>query len=115
MPETMTDNKAGVSIVETALHKGSHVLYVLFSAAYMVVFAYQAYLWIRVHAWTKIPTDAFISRLGGRHFLPHAGEMNWALGWVLNIDLVYTLSIIATIFFGIRWLTDKKPKVTGLR
>jgi hypothetical protein len=110
VPEAITDIKAGVSIVGTVLHKGSHVLYVLFTATYMIVLAYQVYLWIRAHAWTKIPTDVFISRLAGRRFFSQPGEMNPALHWVLGIDLVYTLSIIATIFFVIRSLTNKKVK-----
>ena len=108
--ERITDNKMAVSIVGTVLNRGSHALYILFSAAYMIILAYQIYLWIRAGAWTKIPTDVFMSRLAGRQFFSQPGEMNAALRWALHIDIVYTLSIIATIFFGIRWLTAKKAK-----
>jgi len=108
--ERITDTKAAVSVVGTVLHRGSNVLYVLFSAAYMIVLAYQIYLWIRAGAWTKFPTDVFISRLAGRQFFSQPGEIDRAIHWVLTIDLVYALSLIATIFFAIRWLTKKKAK-----
>ncbi len=110
MSERITDDKVALSVVGTVLNRGSHVLYVLFSAAYMVILAYQVYLWIRAGAWTKIPTDVFMARLAGQRFFSRPGEMNAVLRWVFHIDIVYTLSIIATIFFGIRWLTAGKTK-----
>ena len=108
MSERITDDKGALSIAGTVLNRGSHVLYVMFSAAYMIILAYQIYLWIKAGAWTKIPTDDFMDRLAGHQFFSQLGKMNAALHWVLHIDIVYTLSIIATIFFGIRWLTAKK-------
>ena len=106
--ERITGSKVGVSTAGTVVHRSSHVLYILFSVAYSVVLAYQVYLWIRAGAWTKFPTDVFISRLTGRQFFSQPDEMGRALHWIFSMDLVYSLSIIATIFFAIRWLTGKK-------
>jgi hypothetical protein len=75
----------------------------------MIVFAYEIYLRVKSSIWIKIPTDVFIARVTWWQPSAHAGAIGRGIfHWVLNVDLVWVLSVIAVIFFAIRWLMDKK-------
>jgi len=92
----------------TAVGRSVHVLYVFFDSVCMAVFAYEIYRWIRSSRWVKIPTGTVIAYAFGQRPFSHAGGIGGAVSrWVLDIDIVWALSIIAIIFFAIRWLLDR--------
>jgi hypothetical protein len=107
--EGVTESKGRVSTRKAVARKSAHVLYVLLDSVCMIVFAYEIYLWIKSGKWIKIPTGVVIVHVTGWRSFAHAGEMGRGVfHWVLNVDIVWVLSIIAIIFFAIRWLMDRK-------
>ena len=109
MSEGIADSKGPASTAKAVVRKGAHVLYVLFNSACMIFFAYEIYLWIKSSKWIKIPTGVVIAHVTGWQPSAHATEIDrWVFRWVLNVDLVWVLSIIATVFLAIRWLMDKR-------
>jgi hypothetical protein len=81
------------------VQRGAYILYLVFNTACMILCAYQTFLWIKSHAWVKIPA----TRLFPDHFTngQHWEGINKIIFWILNVDLMYILGIIAIIFYAI--------------
>jgi len=71
----------------------------------MIIYGYQVYLWIRKGAWTRIPSRVVWSGAGSG---PSAGGK--LVEWMLNVELAYTLCAISMIFFGLKWLANRRVK-----
>jgi hypothetical protein len=93
------------------LRRASYVLYVAFNSACTIVFAYQGYLWVRGGGWTKIPTHLLLP--GYVLVWPVFAERNGAgrlFRWCCNVELAYTLCVIAMMFYGIKWLLERRDR-----
>lgn len=87
-----------------------HVLYVMFNTACTVVYGYQIYLWLRLGVWTKFPSRLLFYRGDRYHFASPFGMMDGIAEWVLNVELAYTLGVIAITFYAVRWWIDRQVK-----
>ncbi len=93
------------------LHGVCNILYWLFNAACLVVFAYEGYLWMRSDSWTKIPALHLVPDSVARwETLKSPDGVGPVLHWLLTIDLAYSLGGIALVFYLIRWVTSSKVK-----
>ncbi len=91
-----------------------NAVYIAFNTACMLVFAYQAYLWIRVGTWTRIPTHAVLPAWKGDNRLLSQWQVAaGAIEWVLNVELGYTLGVVATVFYVAKLVRQRKTSVTG--
>jgi hypothetical protein len=85
-----------------------HILYVIFNGACISVYAYQVYLWVKQSAWTKIPSRLLLFP-GTEHPLASHTGVTWRIvEWMLDVELAYTLCFVAMIFYGLRWLADRR-------
>jgi hypothetical protein len=96
--------------VITRIRKSSHVLYLVFNWACIIVYVYQVYLWIREGSWTRIPSKALLP--GATAWQPpvQSGLFAKLIYWILNVELAYTLCTLAVIFFALRWFADRQVK-----
>jgi len=85
-----------------------HVLYVILNTACMIVYAYQIYLWLRQGAWKRIPSGLVLHPGTVHHFSAQAGGMGKVVAWMLNVELAYSLCVVAMLFYGIRWWIDRQ-------
>jgi len=85
-----------------------NILYMIFNGACISVYGYQVYLWVKQSAWTKIPTRALLFP-GAEHSSSGQTGVTWQIAdWMLNVELAYTLCTVAMIFYGLRWLADRR-------
>lgn len=98
------------TLMQRIVRQSCHILYTLFNWACIIVYAFQIYLWIRHHAWTKIPSRVALPFVTEERLSVHPGSLSKAFHWLLNVELAYTLCALALILFGLRWLADKKKK-----
>lgn len=85
-----------------------HILYMIFNGACISVYGYQVYLWVKQSAWTNIPTRVLLPS-GAGHPLSSQTGITWKItDWMLNVELAYTLCIVAMIFYGLRWMADRQ-------
>lgn len=105
------EHRCGPSISGPILRRVSYVLYLLFNSACTIVFAYQGYLWIRSGGWTKIPTHLLLP--GGVATWPFFAESHGVgrlFRWCGNVDLAYTLCVLAMMFYGVKWLLERRDR-----
>jgi len=89
----------------------SYVLYLILNGACIAIFSYQGYLWLKEHKWTAIPTHALIPDWSGVELsLPIVGPV---ITWMLDIELMYTVGIIAMIFYIPKIRREWKGKCTS--
>ncbi|WP_093882159.1 hypothetical protein [Syntrophus gentianae] len=87
-----------------------NILYLLFNGACLSVYGYQVYLWLTQSAWKKIPSRLLLFPGSEHPFASHTG-LTWRIfEWVLDVELAYTLCTIAMIFYGLRWLADRRAQ-----
>ncbi len=110
LSEAVTRDKSNWSIQRIIVRRTCSVLYMLFNGVCMIVYAYQIYLWIRQGFWTKIPSQVLLTRGLESRVLNLSGTIGGVVHWTLNVELAYTLCVIATIFYVFRWLADRKGK-----
>ena len=105
------DHLCRPSISGRILRRASHVLYLFFNWACTIVFVYQGYLWIRKGSWTKIPTSLLFSRgISTRPFFTESHGAGGLVRWCLSVDLIYTLGVIAMIFYAVKWLLERRER-----
>jgi hypothetical protein len=101
---------AGVSGTMRYARKTSHILYLLFNWACVIVYAYQVYGWITKGSWTRIPTGILLSGSAASPFMPLSRQTGTILSWMLNVELAYTLCALAIIFHALRWFLGRKAR-----
>ncbi len=85
-----------------------HVLYIAFNGACLAVYGYQIYLRVSKGAWTKIPSGVLLFPRSGERFTSLQGAIGKTAEWMLEVELAYTLCVIAMLFYGIRWWIDRR-------
>jgi hypothetical protein len=88
----------------------ANIFYVLLNTICMILLAYQIYLWFHSGAWVKIATCVILpGQSTGWQFFSQGG-LSTIWNWILNVELMYTLSIIAMIFYVVRFIPVKEGK-----
>lgn len=99
------------SISGQMLGRASHFFYLLFNWTCTIVFAYQGYLWIRHGGWTKIPTRLLLpGGVTGWPFFEASHGVGSLLRWCCNVDLIYTLGVIAMMFYAVEWFLARRDR-----
>ncbi|MCX5806401.1 MAG: hypothetical protein NT010_10100 [Proteobacteria bacterium] len=97
----------------STLHKTGKILYMLFNTVCMILLAYQIYLWLKSGTWVRIATNVIVP--GYLAKWPDFSEWR-VLGsiwnWILDVELIYTFSVFAMIFYFFRFIPDKQSKPT---
>ncbi|OPY90716.1 MAG: hypothetical protein A4E72_00515 [Syntrophus sp. PtaU1.Bin208] len=87
-----------------------NILYMIFNGACLSVYGYQVYLWLTQSAWKKIPSRLLLFTGSEHPFSSHTGATWRIFEWLLDVELAYTLCTIAMIFYGLRWLADRRAQ-----
>jgi hypothetical protein len=87
-----------------------NILYMGFNGACMIVYGYQIYFRVKQGAWNNIPSSLLLPPGTEPLLVAQAGGMGKAVGWLLNVELSYTLCVIAMLFYGVRCWIDRQSK-----
>jgi hypothetical protein len=110
--EGITAPGADIAVAQnrSLTHWIAHVLFMVFNGTCMIVYGYQIYLWLKQGAWKRIPSGLLLRPGTESPFVARAGVMGKAVEWMLNVELAYTLCVIAMLFYGVRWWIVRKGK-----
>jgi hypothetical protein len=109
--ELMNKESSPVQVGNTVASRAFYVLYVAFNTMCTIVFAYQIYLWFKAGAWVRIATYMAVPEwLGGQQFLRAEQGAGSLLRWVMDMEIGYTLGIVATIFYLLKLFRDRGNK-----
>jgi hypothetical protein len=91
------------------INKIAKIFYFLLNAVCMIVFADQIYLWLKSGAWVKIPTNIILPGQSTSWQVFSEWQMLGSIwNWILDVELMYTLSVFAMIFYVVRFLPNKQ-------
>jgi hypothetical protein len=92
-------------------HKIAKFLYTLLNTACIIVLAYQIYLWLKSGAWVKIATHVIVPFQSTEWQVFSEWRLLGSIwNWILNVELMYTLSVLAMIFYAVRFVPKKQGK-----
>ena len=107
----MNKESSPVQVGNAVASRAFHVLYVAFNTMCTIVFAYQIYLWFKAGAWVRIATYMAVPEwLGGQQFLRAEQGAGSLLRWMMDVEIGYTLGILATIFYLLKLFRDRGNK-----
>jgi len=100
-----------VEVGNPVVSRAFYILYVAFNTVYTIVFAYQIYLWFKAGAWVRIATYMAVPEWLGGQQLPSAEHgAGSLLRWMMDMEIGYTLGIVATIFYLLKLFRDRGNK-----
>jgi hypothetical protein len=109
--ELMNKESSPVQVGNTVVSRAFYVLYVAFNTMCTIVFAYQIYLWFKTGAWVRIATYMAVPDwLRGQQLLRAEHGAGSLLRWMMDVEIGYTLGILATIFYLLKLFQDRANK-----
>jgi hypothetical protein len=93
------------------MHKTAKILYMFFNTACIIILAYQVYLWFKAGTWVSIATNVIMPvQLAKWQDYTQWRTFGTIWNWILNVELMYTLSLFAMLFYVFRFFPDKKSE-----
>lgn len=91
------------------LRRPINLLYLLFNWACILVYGYQVLLWVSKGVWTKLPTKILFGPTGWQPCTAST-PVGKAFCWLVDVELAYTLCVLAMVFYLLRWLANRRPR-----